>query len=370
MSKKTICFYCDTELTEKEMHEFDGKIMCEECFANFTTTCSHCGERIWNDENCGSNSVVLCNRCMENHYTYCDRCGSIIHYDSAYYLDDVDDTPYCHSCYEIESKDRSIHDYNYKPAPIFYGNDNMYMGVELEIDCGGESESSADNLLYIANFPSEHMYMKHDGSIDDGFEMVTHPMCLDYHKKEMPWEKIFNKALEMGFRSHMTSTCGLHIHVSRDALGDDHEAQEEVIARIVYFVEAHWNELLKFSRRTEANIMRWASRYGIESSAKAVYDKAKKGNMGRYVCVNLLNYHTVEFRIFRGTLKYETFIATLELVHEICKRAIDATDYSFETMCWSDFVKAIDKEAKPNLINYLKSKDLYVNEPVTDEEER
>jgi len=367
--KEVKCKYCGKVLKEGEQREFDGKVMCESCFESLTSVCRHCGERIWNDENNGDSSFVLCQSCYDNHYTTCERCGTIIHYDSALYFDD-DDCPYCHSCYEIESKDQSIHDYNYKPEPIFYGNDDMYLGVELEIDHGGESSDSADHLLYIANFPDERMYMKHDGSIEDGFEMVTHPMSLDYHKKEMPWGKVFDKALEMGYRSHKTSTCGLHIHVSRDALGSDHDAQEEVIARMVYFVEAHWNELLKFSRRTEANIMRWASRYGIEESAKAVYDKAKKGNMGRYVCVNLQNYNTIEFRIFRGTLKYETFIATLELVHEICNRAIDATDYAFETMCWSDFVKGIDKEDKPNLINYLKSKDLYVNEPITEEEER
>jgi len=366
--KEQKCKFCGKVLGKGEQHEFDGKVMCETCFENLTSVCRHCGERLWNDENNGDSNFVLCQRCYDNHYTTCERCGMVIHYDSALYFDD-DDNPYCHSCYEIESKDQSIHDYNYKPEPIFYGNDDMYMGVELEIDHGGESSDSADELLYIANFPNERMYMKHDGSIEDGFEMVTHPMSLDYHKKEMPWGKVFDKALDMGYRSHKTSTCGLHIHVSRDALGPDHDAQEEVIARIVYFVEAHWNELLKFSRRTESNIMRWASRYGIEASARTVYDKAKKGNMGRYVCVNLQNFNTIEFRIFRGTLKYETFIATLELVHEICNRAIDATDYAFETMCWSDFVKCIDKEAKPHLINYLKEKQLYINEPVVNTEE-
>ena len=81
------------------------------------------------------------------------------------------------------------------------------------------------------------------------------------------------------------------------------------------------------------------------------------------------NYNTIEFRIFRGTLKYETFVATLELVHEICNRAIESTDREFETMCWGDFVKGIDKEDKPCLINYLKSKELYINEPITESED-
>ena len=44
-------------------------------------------------------------------------------------------------------------------------------------------------------------------------------------------------------------------------------------------------------------------------------------------------------------------------------------DKEFETMCWSDFVKGINKEDKPELINYLKAKELYINEPTTETEE-
>ena len=78
------------------------------------------------------------------------------------------------------SKNEIIHDYGYKPEPIFYGDDDMYMGVELEVDFGGESSSNAEDLLCIANFPNERMYIKHDGSIEDGFETVTHLISLDY----------------------------------------------------------------------------------------------------------------------------------------------------------------------------------------------
>ena len=45
----------------------------------------------------------------------------------------------------------------------------------------------------------ENLYCKHDGSLDDGFEMVTHPMTLDYHRKEMPWKKILHCAVDIGY---------------------------------------------------------------------------------------------------------------------------------------------------------------------------
>ena len=182
----------------------------------------------------------------------------------------------------------------------------------------------------------------------------------------MPWKKILDAAVSMRYRSHNTKTCGLHCHVSRSAFGDTYEEQEAVIARIVYFVEAHWNELLKFSRRSEYSMNRWAARYGYEHTPKAIMDKAKKGGNGRYAAVNLCNYHTVEFRLFRGTLKYNTFLATIQLVNRICDAAMYNTDESIAKLSWSDFVADI---TEPELIQYLKERQLYVNEEVRAEEE-
>ncbi len=42
-------------------------------------------------------------------------------------------------------------------------------------------------------------------------------------------------------------------------------------------------------------------------------DHAKSFINGRYTCVNLTNEDTVEIRIFRGTLKYNTLAATIQL---------------------------------------------------------
>jgi hypothetical protein len=242
------------------------------------------------------------------------------------------------------------------------------MGVELEIDCGGEFDENAESIMKTANANAIHIYCKHDGSINDGFEVVSHPMTPEYHKAEMPWEKVLQKALELDYRSHQTSTCGLHIHVNRSYFGNDYNERDEAIGRVVYFVENHWNELLKFSRRTEANINRWASRYGISTTAKDTYKNAKNKCLGRYVAVNLENDSTVEFRMFRGTLRYESFIAALELVKEICKVAVSMTDSEIERMTWGDFVLNIGSDNK-HLIDYLKAKRLYVNEICEEAEE-
>jgi hypothetical protein len=81
-------------------------------------------------------------------------------------------------------------------------------------------------------------------------ELVSHLMTLAYHKNIMPWKEIMRKLVSMGYRSHKTDTCGLHCHINRTASGKNRDEQDEVIARIIYFVEHHWAELLRFSRRT------------------------------------------------------------------------------------------------------------------------
>ncbi len=255
--------------------------------------------------------------------------------------------------------------YGYKPEPIFYGDSNRYFGVELEIDEAGRDNNYAEELIDIANMREEHIYIKSDGSLYDGMEIVSHPMTLEYHMNNFCWEDIMHHAVFLGYRSHQTSTCGLHIHVNRDSFSDSYEMQEEVISRILYFVEQHWNEMLKFSRRTEYNMNRWAARYGYENSPKAILDKAKK-NCGRYVAINLCNYHTIEFRLFRGTLKYNTLIATLELVNRICEVACLTTDEGIAKLSWSEFVAGIKE---PELIQYLKERNLYINEKVEETEE-
>lgn len=239
--------------------------------------------------------------------------------------------------------------------------------MELEIDGGGEYNDNADSILARANRSKELLYCKHDGSLDDGFELVSHPMTLPYHMASMPWLDVLDKAQELGYRSHNANTCGLHIHVNRDSFGDTVPEQEAVIARILYFFEKHWEELLRFSRRTPLQLQQWAARYGYKDHPKEMLDHAKKGYPGkRYTCVNLQNEATIEFRIFRGTLKYNTFIATLQLVDRVCEVAMLLSDEDMRRLTWSEFVAGCDAL---ELVQYLKERCLYVNEPVESEAE-
>ena len=360
------CSICGRKFPEDALTLFAGNYFCEHCLNEETVVCADCGTRIWNDSNAGSDDHPLCQRCYDSSYTTCERCGRLLLYDDACYLNNGDeDYPYCESCYQ-QLRRGGIHSYDYKPLPIFYGVGPRYFGVELEIDGAGEYDSNADKILAIGNHDEPRVYCKHDGSLDEGFEIVNHPATLDSHMHSFPWEQMMNAAVSMGYRSHQATTCGLHVHISRDAFGRTEQAQEAAIARLLFFVEKHWNELLKFSRRTNRQLERWAARYGYKDTPKEMMDHAKSYHYGRYTCVNLTNTETVEIRIFRGTLKYNTFIATLQLVNRLCDVAIYLTDSELHAMSWSDFTAGI---TEPELIQYLKERRLYLNEPVESEVE-
>lgn len=361
MEERLYCSHCGTFIDTDDYEEFNGEILCSDCIDNYTSVCDCCGERIWSEDTQGDEYTTLCQHCYDYHYTRCEECDSIIHNDDAY---EYDDGYFCHECYQRIHRNASIHEYSYKPEPIFYGDSNRYFGVELEIDGAGKDDDYATKILDIANMREDHIYIKTDGSLDDGMEIVTHPMSLEYHK-DFCWDKIMHHAVFLGYRSHQTSTCGLHVHVNRNSFAKSREEQDAVISRILYFVEHHWNEMLKFSRRSEYAMNRWAARYGYENSPKAIMDKAKK-NYGRYVAVNLCNYHTIEFRLFRGTLKHNTLIATMELVNKICELAVLMDDDGISKISWSEFVAGI---TEPELIQYLKERSLYINEKIISEEE-
>ncbi len=363
-----ICSMCGTVITEENLVEFDDQELCERCLQEETSICRECGERLWNADDCGDSLYGhLCQDCRDDYFTTCVHCGRLIRNDDAHYEDDDEDedSPYCYSCF-CSSSEGPIHNYYFKPDPVFYGDGPRYLGVELEIDDGGENRDRADRILRLGNTGDNRIYCKHDGSLNDGFEIVTHPMSLDYHLHQMPWEEVMKSAAKMGYHSHQAGTCGLHVHVSRDALGDSESDQDAAIGRILFFVEKHWAELLKFSRRTESQMNKWARRYGYKDRPKEMLEHAKKGAFSRYACVNLTNADTIEFRMFRGTLKYNTLAATLELTDRICELCVDLSDEEIRGLSWSAFVAML---TEPELITYLKERRLYLNEPVESEAE-
>lgn len=198
MKEEKTCSGCGAAYPAEQLTQFGDSLLCRSCLNMETVVWSHCGVRVWNDNDYGDSSIPLCERCYNEYYTTCSRCERVIHRDDAYY-DDDDDEPYCSDCYNRCSSNSVIHDYYYKPIPKFYGYNGRYFGVELEVDDAGEDDGCDESVINITNASDEHIYCKHDGSLDNGFEIVTHPMTLDYQLNKMPWLDVVTKLREMGY---------------------------------------------------------------------------------------------------------------------------------------------------------------------------
>ena len=176
MKDTRICDNCGAEHPISKMFEVEGDWLCEDCVDRLTVTCDRCGERIYQESAIEDDHHTLCEGCFDEHYVRCHDCGCILRSYDAYF--DDDDHSYCSDCWD--EHEGAIHDYNYTPDLVFHGKGLRHFGVELEIDEGGTVNSNAQKLLDIANANAENLYIKTDGSLDEGLELVTHPMTLEY----------------------------------------------------------------------------------------------------------------------------------------------------------------------------------------------
>lgn len=240
----------------------------------------------------------------------------------------------------------------YHTPEDFTNGTPLYMGVELEVDKGKNPEELAEELQ--DNVPE--IYCKHDGSLDDGVEIVSHPCTLAYHMNELDWEWIREKCCEYEFKSHDAGTCGLHVHVNRNFFGNTQTEIDLNIAKAVLLVNRFWeSHMIPFSRRTEEQLNHWASKNEItleddDNDATLVSKARDLRNKGRYYAVNLRNANTIEFRLFRGTLKASTFNATLQFVDTLCRFAKKLNINDINKTTWEDIFRDVDY---PDLIDYL-----------------
>lgn len=145
---------------------------------------------------------------------------------------------------------------------------------------------------------------------------------------------MFKLAIKKGYRSHQTSSCGLHIHFNRSFFSKD---EDLYVTRLLYLVEKFWLELSKFSRRSLSNINSWAKKY--DEKPDEIVRKSKCNDLNRYYAINLTNCDTIEFRIFRGTLKYNTFISSLQLVDTMVRKVRDVTEIELQSLKWEDLLE-------------------------------
>lgn len=184
----------------------------------------------------------------------------------------------------------------------------LYLGFELEsggIGSISDLRKIAEHIVETYSAEEYYFHLERDASISSGggkygFEMISMPMTLDFHKS-FPWRDILHYMDCSGLNGHDLgeNCCGLHVHFSRNFLS----AMDMV--KLDYFVALHRKEFELIARRGQNNWVCYKDRAEMKSLGKGC---------DHYDAINFGNRDTVEIRIFRSSLRYETLIATLEIV--------------------------------------------------------
>lgn len=245
---------------------------------------------------------------------------------------------------DTERESAYVHDYNYNLIEGFRrdGKDpflpnrkyhQRYFGLEIEMefpdhmnDRSISSRERAKIVKEIHGLTKDFAIMKSDGSLNEtsGVELVSRPATLGWWKEKLciSDSEVFSKIAQLGMRSHYTTTCGTHVHVTRPLNRD------MMMGRLnSMFYKGHRtfrDMVFLVSQRNRDSLNRWArmdlnaetsrreildakdielalARAGVAEDIDALYRFKQSLSMNKYLAINETE-NTVEFRIFRGNL--------------------------------------------------------------------
>lgn len=361
------------------LYRIGGKEMSEEqedYFINNTFFCRSCNTRHWDTENARNTYTFLhedmCNICFNSRFICCSHCGTP--FERTEETEEAEENERNTLCDTCRRKPENMNIKMSEPDLQFHGKGGFpYFGIELETD---EWEDGRD-LSFLNWMNTENnlnIWAKHDGSLNYGVEFCFHPRTIFSWSEYFPNLKQFcTQVLDSGARSFDTNTCGLHIHRSNKDLSILDKTK-----LIIFFMSCQ-RQIEKVAQRRNSNFANFATYsdwiYYNNSNRKTeepyvknklVYTLFKKDSKrcypedSRYVAINFCNSNTIEFRIFKGTLKAETIMASIEFcdavvsfckITNICSCIKHTGDF-----LWYAFRKFVKNNKYPFLRKYLKRK--------------
>ena len=401
------CPQCDKIFHDDDLIYVEScdEFVCESCHENKFFKCERCDDIVINDNCCtvnnGRTENSWCHYCYENYTMFCEHCDTSYDYEIVNFPEE----DCCSFCNDDGEQGEIIHSYSYKPTPIIklvkfntrnletvekkeivdvgydvfkrmtkkrpiitkgisakskkfeteihkrsfgnYQETAEVIGLELEVENKLEQHSISDlanGLIDDMDDRNERfIYLKRDGSLDNGFEIVTHPQSYDaWITNWKTFQPIF-KLHEKGIRSHDTRTCGLHFSINRGAFTP--------LQLLKFSTFIYWNPMFikDISRRTWRGLVGWSNifsqpSYKITENTYMEIMSEKNHWMRRQTTFNKIGdvYSPVyskkslmsntrndrntainptgdriECRFFRGTLKESTLKMNLQFVHGV-----------------------------------------------------
>ena len=376
------CGICGKIIIKSRENE---KGVCSECLEQFYTTCAYCGKII---QQCLKIDLPVekeyCKECMKKTKE-CIICRER-HTEGNYITEFVDNNSHkreftsptficlrcfglltpCSSCGILtmgfvltlsgicpicQEQNKDVHDYGYIPTKINFQThetkmkiDSLFLGIEMEVE---NSEKGADQSVVARKcknaFGKNFIYCKHDGSLLNGFEFVSHPFTWEWFvKNKYRFNQLCSTAKLCNLHTD-GSTTGIHIHMTKSAF------TQCQLFKFIQFINKQINRP-KINKIANRDIESCTFCQPIVTQTKNVALIAKyKSNTysDRYIAVNLERDKTVEIRIFAGSLEPKIIFSYVEFVYSL----FNFTKKTPSKMCTFKNYTSYLKENKTKYIN-------------------
>lgn len=310
---------------------------------------------------------TICMKALKDSGVFSQCCHCAVIYETSAGLienaPELSNRPYCAKCYSTVARKSAILAHNATGYPkaiyreqtrlgSYYAEDGLIyatlkpepikhirlFGVEVEVEMHvpGVKKERLDRFLLALHVKktlgtdfvmvkedgSLLMNGKYDGSVGPdtgptyaGFEIVSAPADMATHRER--WFRLLETPSYKHLRAWDTETCGLHVHVSKEAL------TTLQIGRILYFINHPGNQ--QFIHKVAGRGCDRYCRYIPKEPADILHpenvispEEDNDHHRRRRVALNISPKHTIEFRIFRGTVNPKHILRDLEFCDALC----------------------------------------------------
>lgn len=258
-------------------------------------TCMHC--RASKPQTDFESTYQYCKDCYASHYNACSSCGTVFKKEDVYSFKGASK---CYSCISpvMSYSTDVLSARRWNPTA---GSSGRYYGVELEVYGPKGFQRQAVEVLQAVE---RWGIIKSDSSIQSGsgFEIVSIPGT---YQETLNYWMPFLKKIPKGLIGHRGG-CGMHVHVSRSAL------RSNTIRYLSCFLNDTENkEYLEYIANRPLN------RYCKQNPFMTFTSPEAYQARDRYTIFNTTKSNTVEFRMFRSTVRPKLFQKNLEFVSAV-----------------------------------------------------
>lgn len=260
--------------------------------------------------------------------------------------------------YKSERTWRGKHSYHdshrgvFSNDPIKANNKHYRIGVELEV-----AAKNREKYAELTRLKSNWLTMESDASLPDyGVEIITIPLSPKDAKDPEMWRDMVTKVSSLA-DSWNKSSCGLHVHIGREILGDNAEKASATLGKLLYLYH-HFLNGTPLNTKIYGRACAYHEQNGQTEEGKAVKTLGsavlknkeiikrldtslkEKASTSRYFDINLENSKTIEFRKGKGSINVDRIVSVItysEMMIEYAKVR------PWERISYDDFVGYVRK---------------------------